>query len=312
MKGQNKMGGKRISIIIVGWLLFAALTSCGKAGKTDVLLDSDLDLPGYGETESEVKEESFLVDDAAIFIEAWDDLDGNGTAEYIKITNTEKGILEFVYNNEVIYKYEEEQERIIGIGEKALVDLDGDRNDEIFVSFYPSVNSMPLVEWFVLKEQNGEWMLLEMYHQGDYPLDNAFPISVFMGKEEKQFIIKCDGHENTISYDATRHYANEELEKEDGDTSFDFFTGQNYQEGDLAGITSDWGIWNIVTGDYEGRNCLVAEHGLNGMSGRDDFFGRVYVYFDYDQTGKIHILNMNFEEADLYYLEQRESEIFDE
>lgn len=305
------MRGRKVSNIVLGSLLALTLTACGRVAMPDATPDDTSDLPVW-EKETEESTTSEPADDENISVEVWDDLDGNGTAEYIKITNTEKGSLEVVYNNEVIYKYEEEQERITCLGEKALVDLDRDGKEEIFVSFYPSVNSMPLVEWFVLKEQDGEWTLLEMYHKEDNLLNNAFPISVFMGKEEKQFIIKCEGYESEILYDATRHYANEELDKEDGDTSYDFFIGQNYVEGDLVGVTSDWGVWNIEAGTHEGQNCLVAEHGLNGLSGKDDFFGWVYIYFDYDEEGNICILNMIFKEDGLCYLERKESDNSDE
>lgn len=57
----------------------------------------------------------------------------------------------------------------------------------------------------------------------------------------------------------------------------------------------------------EGQNCLIAEHGLNDMSGRYDYFGQVYVYFNYGADGQINILDMTFEESRLYYLEQKES-----
>lgn len=51
--------------------------------------------------------------------------------------------------------------------------------EEIFVAFWPLVNSMPLVEWFALKQEETGWKLMEMYHQDDDMAQNAFPISVF-------------------------------------------------------------------------------------------------------------------------------------
>ena len=300
------MKRNKIITIVFNCLIVLSLVGCGKPNTTDKTENDTSVVSGCEEMVSA------SIDDTLIFVNVWDDLDENGIVEYIKVTNTEKGVLEFFFNDEIIHKYEEQQERITGFGEKAFVDLDRDGKEEIFVSFDPSVNSMPLVEWFVLKEKNGEWGQMEMHHEGDNLLDNAFPISVLMKDEKYSFTIKCEGYEGEIAYDATRHYTNEELGKEDGDMSFDFFMEQEYQVGDLVGVTSDWGIWNVVAGTYEGDNCLIAEHGLNGLSGKDDYFGQVYVYFDYDENGHIRILNMTFEEARLYNLEEKESENINE
>jgi len=254
-------------------------------------------LAGCGTSNQEIPEDTPVDENTVIYEESWEDLDGNGKAEYIKVTNTEKGVLELFYNGQVIYKYEEAQERIAGISEKAFTDLDGDGKKEIFVSFTPTVNSMPLTEWFVLKETDGSWERLEMYHEEADLLNNAFPVSVVLVEPEYLFAIRCDGYEGEILYDATAHYDKKESEKEMGDSSFDFFKGQNYKAGDMVGTTSDWGIWNIAVGSYENQNCLIAEHGLNGLAGSNDFFGQVFVYFDYDTEGMIRILHMSFEES---------------
>lgn len=290
-----------IKIFISCWIALL-FTGCNTADN-ETVNENEMSTPIF-EGGSEIVETG---DDTVIYEVMWDDLDDNGQKEYIKVTNTENGVLEVFFNGQVIYEHVEIQERIVGIGEKEFVDLDGDGKEEIFISFQPSVNSMPLVEWFVLKQTEYGWKRLEMYYEGDDMLNNAFPISVFLKEKEYLFYIICEEYVEEIVYDATRHYANEELEKEDGDMSFDFFKSQNYEVGDQVGCTSDWGIWNIVVGAYEGQNCLIAEHGLNGMAGRDDYLGQVYVYFNYDTAGQISILNMTFEESNLYYLEQKES-----
>ena len=227
----------------------------------------------------------------------WEDLDGNGEQEYLVIENdTNYGSLTMYFNEEPVYKYEEEL-RIIGVDAKEYIDLDKDGEKEIFVSFLPSVNSMPLEEWFVLKQGESGWELLEMYHYGEDMLDNGFPLSVTLQEKDYQLLIACEGCEKTIPYDATDHYAEKEKEKEFGDPSYDAYTESNFEKDDIVGGTCAWGVWYIRSGVYEGENCLIAEHGLQGPGGKYDFYGCVDVYFNYDKAGKVAILNLEFRPA---------------
>ena len=225
---------------------------------------------------------------------SWEDLDGNGEQEYLVIENdTNYGSLTMYFNEEPVYKHEEEL-RIIGVDAKEYIDLDKDGEKEIFVSFLPSVNSMPLEEWFVLKQGENGWELLEMYHYGEDMLDNGFPLNVTLQEMDYQLLIACEGCEKTIPYDATAHYAEKEKEKEFGDPSYDAYVQSNFEKGDIVGGTCAWGVWYIRPGLYEGENCLIAEHGLQGPGGKYDFYGCVDVYFNYDKAGKIAILNLEF------------------
>lgn len=61
------------------------------------------------------------------------------------------------------------------------IDLDSDGEPEIFFTFEPHVNSMPLIEYAVLKRTGSGWKALEMIH-GETMLDNGFPISSRYGK----------------------------------------------------------------------------------------------------------------------------------
>ena len=225
----------------------------------------------------------------------WEDLDGNGVEEYLVIErNGSAGKLTVYFNEEPIYQYEEDL-WFVGVDAKEYIDLDGDGEKEIFVSFMPAVNSMPLEEWFALKQGESGWELMEMPHYGDYMSDNAFPISVILQKKDYELLISCEGYDGGIVFDATAHYAGKRKDRiEWGDTSYDAYVNGNYAEGSQVGGTCAYGIWNIETGSYEGQNCLIAEHGLQGPNGKYDFYGCAYVYFNYDENAKVQILNMEF------------------
>ena len=235
----------------------------------------------------------------------WADLDGDGTEEYILIEsgdffggNVENGRITVYVNDEPVYQYTEEL-RIMGVHTAEYLDLDGDGQEEIFVSFEPAVNSMPLEEWFVLKQVDGDWELLEMHHNSENMLDNAFPITVVLKKGQFGFGIRCEGWDGEIDFDATARYERlKEEEEEWGYGAYTYYIDANHKIGDVVGGPMAYGIWNIQPGTFEGRNCLVAEHCLGGWWDKFDDYGLAYVYFDYDEEGKIRILDMTFKEAE--------------
>jgi len=117
--------------------------------------------------------------------------------------------------------------------------------EEIFVAFWPLVNSMPLVEWFALKQEETGWKLMEMYHQDDDMAQNAFPISVFLKEKDFVFSRICEGCDKEIIYDATSHYEKKKKDKEElNDNTYDTYVGCNFEVGDIVGTTSAWGIWS--------------------------------------------------------------------
>ena len=234
----------------------------------------------------------------------WTDLDGDGIEEYVLIErgdflglNSVNGRLTVFVNDEPVYQYTEEL-WIVGVDAMEYLDLDGDGQEEIFVTFMPSVNSMPLEEWFVLKETDNSWELLEMYHYGDYMLDNSFPINVVWEQNDFDFVIRCEGWEGEIAFDATEHYAKMKEEAEFGNGAYEAFMEGPYQPGSVVGSPLSWGVWNMQSGTYEGENCLIAEHGLGGPWGKYDYYGNAYVYFNYGEDGKIKVLHMEFEPAE--------------
>lgn len=228
----------------------------------------------------------------------WEDLDGNGVSEYLLIENdTSFGSLSVYVNEELVYKYAEEL-RIVGVDAKEYIDLDNDGKEEIFVSFIPAVNSMPLEEWFALKKDENGWGLMEMHHNSDDMCDNGFPIAVTLQDGRFELAISCEGCDKRIVFDATKHYEQMKSEQENwGFPVYDSYMDGNFQVGDSVGSTSAYGIWNIEVGTYENQKCLIAEHGLNGPTGKYDFYGCVYVYFAFDEKAKIKILDLELKEA---------------
>ena len=57
----------------------------------------------------------------------------------------------------------------------------------------------------------------------------------------------------------------------------------------------EWGIWKINLTEFDGRPCLMALQGIQGYS-KEDQWGEVEIYFDYDAEGKIRILDLKFSE----------------
>ena len=230
----------------------------------------------------------------------WEDLDGDGTEEYILLEtgdflgqNVVGGRITMYVNDEPVYQYTEEL-RIFGLGDTGYLDLNGDGQEEIFVSFYPAVNSMPLTEWFVLEKTEDGWEMLEMYHEEGNMLSDAFPITVIMDKKDFGLTIRCAGWEGEIAFDATEHYKRMKAELEEGNNTYEAFMESQYEVGDVVGTPLPWGVWVMRTGTYNGQNCLIAEHGLGGPGGKYDYYGDAEVYFNYDSDGKIKILDMVF------------------
>ncbi len=231
------------------------------------------------------------------------DLDQNGVEEYLLLSPTEHnaiddGHLSFYFNGESIYEYEDSLRIYPGTAE--YIDLDGDGEEEIFFTFYPAVNSMPLVEYAVLKRTGGGWEPLEMIHGEDMP-DNAFPVSCKYGEEKNTLVISCEGTDRQILYNFEAYYEDcIETGRRDGANTKEYeeILYQNrYEPGQEFGGVAAWGIWEITSGTWEGVNCLIATHGLEGPLGKWDLMGTVDIYFHYNARGRVEILDMKFWES---------------
>lgn len=232
------------------------------------------------------------------------DLDGNGEMEYLLISYENDlpeydAHLSFYFNGKSIYEYDDLLRMSPNGAEYIDLDLDGE--PEIFFTFEPHVNSMPLIEYAVLKRTGSGWKALEMIH-GETMLDNGFPISSRYGKEENTIVISCEGLEKEIVYDYTAYYEARVREYEEYGMDPREFKEilshyRQFGAGDDFGGIAAWGIWDIDSGTYEGKNCLIATHGLEGPvdNGPDhDILGEIDVYFNYNEKGLVNILNMEF------------------
>lgn len=256
-----------------------------------------------------------------VFISELKDLDGNGTKEYVEVdtgdeSNNFYSHLKFYWNDIVIYEYDDPCR--IDPCAAEYIDLDGDGEKEIFFSFAPRVNSMPLEEYIVLKQTNSSWEPLEMIH-GETMMDNAFPLSVTKGDTRWQAVISCENLDKTVTFDVELHYLDLKREFEfvsdnGGETEF---TSQlieryetefvDYPSGEICGNVSAWGIWNIEVGEYEGHPCLIATHGIQCYD-KFDFWGEADVYFDYDENGNTRFLDIQFRPLNQYLEQNKETE----
>ncbi|MCM1542001.1 MAG: M56 family metallopeptidase [Blautia sp.] len=231
------------------------------------------------------------------------DLDGNGEQEYLLVAATPDdtlfdGHLSFYFNGELIYEYDDLL-CLYPVGAE-YIDLDRDGEKEIFFTFQPAVNSMPLIEYAVLKQIDHGWKALEMIH-GETMLDNQFPISCRYGSADHTIVIACEGIEKEIVYNIEAYYKARIEEDRENEMFYSAFTrileGNDYKAGDEFGGIASWGIWEICSGTYEGRNCLIATHCLEGPEGKYDPIGMVDIYFDYDADGLVNIVDMEFRES---------------
>lgn len=240
-----------------------------------------------------------------VYIYELEDLDQNGVEEYVEVYHAENEPeyfcrFTFYWNGEAIYEYDDPCRIFPGNAE--YLDLDGDGQKEVFFPFYPAVNSMPLVEYIVLKQKADlSWKPLEMIH-GETLTDNAFPISIAKGKNEWEAVISCGDLEKEIVFDLKNYYLKlkEIWEKDESEGSIvsDYKCGfPEKSEWYTFGSVCAWGIWNITSGEYQGQPCLIATHGIQGYD-KFDLWGELDVYFNYDEQGKTRFLNMEFRNSE--------------
>lgn len=223
-----------------------------------------------------------------------EDIDGDGSNDYVIYTGREG-----YYNHIAIYLahegivFEHDDELPVDVGDISQIDIDHDGENEILITMWPHVNSMPLEEYAVIKKTSSGWQELEGC------ADNAFPIHVYKDKEHYSLSISCDGFDKAILYDVEYLYDFyvEQVELNGAETYYsevkNFYMSDVYSAsvGSEVGEVCAYGIWNIIVSSYNGQTCLVAEHGIQGRD-KCDPWGLVQVYFDYDSDGKIRILDL--------------------
>ena len=261
-------------------------------------------------SENEKDEDGYIWLSDEVYIYEFNDLDQNGVEEYVEVYHAENESeyfcrFTFYWNGEAIYEYDDPCRIFPGNAE--YLDLDGDGQKEVFFPFYPAVNSMPLVEYIVLKQKEDlSWKPLEMIH-GETMTDNAFPISIAKGKNEWEAVISCGDLEKKEIFDLKFYYTKleEQFEKEESEYKEylkavinDYKKGfPEESEWRAFGSVCAWGIWNITSGEYQGQPCLIATHGIQGYD-KFDLWGELDVYFNYDEQGKTRFLDMEFRNSE--------------
>ena len=245
-----------------------------------------------------------------VYVYEFEDLDQNGVEEYAKLYQTEQEQeyicrYTFYWNGEAVYEYENSYGMFPGDAE--YLDLNRDGEKEIFLTFWPKVNSMPLMEYVVLKQKTDmSWEPLEMIH-GEEIYQNAFPISITKGKNEWEAVISCGDLEKEFIFDLAFYRSKLEEQREREESEYkeyletvivDYKRGfPEESEWYTFGSVCAWGIWDIKSGTYQERPCLIATHGIQGYD-KFDFWGELDVYFDYDAEGKTRFLDMEFRNSE--------------
>ena len=245
-----------------------------------------------------------------VYIYEFEDLDQNGVKEYVKVWQAESEPeyfcrFTFYWNGEAIYEYDDPCR--IFPGDAEYLDLDGDGQMEVFFPFSPFVNSMPLMEYIVLKQKADlSWEPLEMIH-GENEWENAFPISIVKGKNEWEAVISCGDLEKEIIFDLKNYYIKlSEIWETDESEESEYWIRllSDYEKGFpeesewyTFGTVCAWGIWNIKSGEYQGQPCLIATHGIQGYD-KFDIWGELDVYFNYDAQGKTRFLDIEFRNSE--------------
>ncbi|MGN0401708.1 MAG: M56 family metallopeptidase [Acetatifactor sp.] len=237
--------------------------------------------------------------------EELEDIDGNGQPEYVVYYDEDNGdsyehnVFVYAFNLEKIYRHEDLL--FVDVRDTKYMDLDRDEEKEVAIRMFPHVNSMPLMEYAVIKEKNGNWEKLEMY-QGEDILDNTFPISIVKGEGQFEAKLSVDGLDKELIINFENRYNYWKKAAEDTVEYASFAQSAKYyydweilnmRKDSVCAHTSAWGVWNIQYGTYKEQDCLIAEQGIQGYS-KEDLWGNVFIYFDYASNGKIRILDLTF------------------
>ncbi len=227
-------------------------------------------------------------------------IDDNPIVEYAIFYGDAFNIMDFYFNGEMVYHHEDLLKIQMDETHIAYVDLDHDGEKELFLPILPAVNSMPLTEYAIIKNIDGVWTKLEVY-QGEDTRDNTFPIHAVREDDEYTIAVYCDGlldHKRTFSMEPAYNYRKEKAEQgEDyAQEVVNFYEQEVFSKGigEEVGQICAWGVWSIHVDTYDGQPCLRAEQGIQG-DGKFDIWTCVNIYFDYDQQGKIHLLDLQLE-----------------
>ena len=219
------------------------------------------------------------------------DLDGNGVDDKIQIISLKddgsETCIRLYFNGEQIFELEDTLVRLMGVNAFEYLDLDGDNVNEIFITASTNANCRPYEAILCLKQTEDTWKEME------YPTNEdgyyKFPFKITRGKEEFDFIISSDDTDQVIRYDASCYFIDSDSGNDD---TIQSYRSNHYKEGDEVGYISSWGVWESKIGTYEGQNCIIAVHGIEGPYGHG--LGKINIYYNYNEQGKVKILKVNY------------------
>lgn len=227
-----------------------------------------------------------------------DDLNGDTRPDYVIRTG-----MDGYYNHLSLYLtgegkvFEHEDDNVIEPGTMLCsIDIDHDGEREIALSMAPHVNSAGLMKYAVLKRTSNGWKELEIYNPENG--DDSFPIEI-LHKGDYKNVISCQGLEKSIIFDVEyirNHWENDTEISSDYKKEVLSYYDNIYKSvtGTPVGQVCDWGMWDINEATYKKDDCLQAQFGIAGYD-KNDFWGYLSIYFDYDRTGKIRILDLVFD-----------------
>lgn len=226
------------------------------------------------------------------------DVGGDERLDYVIMTG-----MDGYYNHLALYLtgegiiFEHEDSNFIEVDEVHSVDIDHDEEDEILITMLPHVNSCPLIEYAVLKKAGDAWKKLQIYHAEEDIASNSFPLSITRGKDTFVAELTCKGLNKTVCFDLKPYYDYWKTLEEQPlkQQLIDYYEKEikKSETGQAIGRVSAWGIWEIQLADFEGQTCLIAIQGIEGYDNHD-IWGKAQIYFDYDETGKIRVLDLHF------------------
>ena len=264
------------------------------------------------------------------------DIDGDGNNDYMVTTrdvysSDYLGYVSLYLDNEKIYEYGHPDFKLFP-REVKYVDLDQDGEKEIFFSFDTNANGFELQLYTVLKKNRDGWNEKTIPQNSIPHLNNAFPIVVIRGTANsgqedtsKYVTMICQnpiggkkdggGIMTMVQYDIRKHYNSlldgiwsgmDEERRKILETVAD---GRAFENGSAEPGIAGWGICEIKEQD----GFLIAKHLIQGSGYTGDILGELYVIFDYDNTGRVLVRDLQFipwygDSEDVYYMISHSSE----
>jgi len=197
------------------------------------------------------------------------DLGGEGNrenmyCEYYESTTSSASVYCIVKNEKVVLRFFEQTK---GGASVNLADIDEDGQKELIIIHGWWGSNYDPVSFRVFKEQeDGQWRML------DCP--SSLPVGMRMDANGIDGIIFCTGLDKTIIADLDYPMAN---------------------PGELCTQVGGPEPFEVEIDSREGKTCLKAKFHLDILGGtKFDVIGIATVYFNYDEQGEIHILDLEF------------------